>query len=61
MTSLTGKTYKVTDQTKLVSDDGQVSVIIRSRDSYYADENRSFKRLIISNCLDARYYDQEES
>ena len=61
MTSLTGKTYQMKGDKKLrlvdSSKKAKVQVIVRSRDSYFAGEDKSFKRLLISNCLDQRYFD----
>ena len=58
MTSLTGKTYQMKGDKKLKLIDtasqkkAKVQVIVRSRDSYFAGEDKSFKRILISNCLD---------
>ena len=68
MTSLTGKTYQMKGDNKLKLIDNsskakkaKVQVIVRSRDSYFAGEDKSFKRLLISNCLDQRHFDLQES
>ena len=58
MTSLTGKTYQMKGDKKLKLIDtasqkkAKVQVIVKSRDSYFAGEDKSFKRILISNCLD---------
>ena len=62
MTSLAGKTYSMPAENMLqLADDSKntskVKVVIRSTDSYFAGNNKSFKRIFISNCLDQRYYD----
>ena len=67
MTSLTGKTYQMKGDKKLKLIDTasqkktKVQVIVRLRDSYFAGEDKSFKRILISNCLDQRYFDLQES
>lgn len=59
MTSLTGKSYKMEGEKKIVLDRSnsssntpKISVIIKSRDSFFIENDKSFKRLLISNCLD---------
>lgn len=69
MTSLSGKTYqmkgdrklKLVDQAGASGKKAKIQVTVRSRDSYFAGEDKSFKRILISNCLDQRYFDQLES
>lgn len=61
MTSLAGKTYSMPADNMLQlfdetrggsSNTTKVKVVIRSNDSYFAGNDKSFKRIFISNCLD---------
>ena len=63
MTSLNGKTYKVIGENQLCCATGQERLIVNilSRDITYADNQTTFKRMLISNCLDRRHYVEEES
>ena len=64
MTSLNGKTYKVESEKKLrllqSGKETDVLVFIQSRDSYFAGNNKEFKRMFVSNCLDPRFTEEEE-
>ena len=61
MTSLNGKTYKVESEKKLrllqSGKETDVQVFILSRDSYFANNQKEFKRMFVSNCLDQRFSD----
>ena len=64
MTSLNGKTYKVESEKKLrlvqSGKETDVQVFILSKDSYFAGNNKEFKRMFVSNCLDPRFISDEE-
>jgi len=68
MTSLTGKSYKMEGERKIVllandtsSKTPKVQAFVKSRDSFFVSENKSFKRLVITNCLDQRYYEEDSN
>ena len=66
MTSLNGRTFKViSDKTLRSTDDPSFQAMIISRDITYADNQRTFKRMLINTCLDPRHFKpdltQEES
>ena len=68
MTSLAGKSYKMENDRKIVlqtNDQGskitKVQAFVKSRDSFFVGEKKSFKRLIISNCLDQRYFEEDSN
>ena len=57
MTSLNGRTFKViSDKTLRSTDDPSFQAMIISRDITYADQQRTFKRMLINNCLDPRHF-----
>ena len=72
MTSLAGKAYCLTsdDTLSLIDDEDdlkskqkkrpQIKVVIRSRDTFFSSNDKSFKRIFVSNCLDQRYFDSNE-
>ena len=60
MTTLAGKTFKVESEKKLRCQETGVQVLIMSKDSYFAMNNKEVKRMFVSNCLDPRFYSDEE-
>ena len=71
MTSLSGKAYCLNaDETiSLIDDDdtdssrkkpNKLKVSVRLRDTYFTANQKSFKRVFISNCLDQRYFDKDD-
>ena len=74
MTSLAGKAYCLNsdDNICLVNDEDdkksskkksnrrEIQVAVRSRDTYFTSNSKSFKRIFISNCLDQRHHDFDD-
>ena len=59
-TSLNGKTYHVKDKKLELSSDCSIRFEILSNDVCYTDSTgtRNFKRIIVSNSLDSRFYNK---
>ena len=65
MTSLNGKTYKIESEKKLRLVQSEkaatdVTVFILSKDSFFAENSKEFKRMFVSNCLDTRFFSDDE-